>query len=247
MADPLTVSLIHTTQAIVTRTFITFTVLMMNNSPNTVTNIVGTSTLPNGYSYASGTPGVTFSNGVVTYTLGSIGSGNGAYFSFSAHAANPGDYTNDINISYKVGTNDYSEVVSGNTTVYPDLILTITAPSTVTRGSSFSYTFTVTNPNGNPSFTDIKLRNPQTGWSSPLPMISVTNDPVTPFDSVSLTTFLSAQESSLVGGESASAKLNMNVPGTTTPGNYGNPMYIEYRVFSSIYSDIEFLPIVQVV
>ena len=131
--------------------------------------------------------------------------------------------------------------------VYPDLVLTITAPSTVARGSTFSYTFTVTNPSGNPTFTDIKLRNPQTGWSSPLPMVSVTNSPTTPFDSATLTTFFSAQEATLTAGESASADLNMSVPSGTSPGNYGNPMSIEYTVFSQIYSYPKFLPIVQVV
>lgn len=247
MADPLTLSLSHTSQAIVTRSMIAFTVLMMNNSPNTVTNIVGTSTLPSGYTYVSGSSGVTHAGGVVTYNLASISSGNGAFFNFNVRANNPGNYNTTINVNYKVGVTNYSGSVSGSTTVYPDLVFTITAPSSVARGGSFSYTFTVSNPVGNPDFTDIKLRNPQSGWPSALPMASVTNSPTDPFDSATLTTFFSAQESVLTGGETASAALNMNVPITTPPGNYGNPMTIEYKAFNLVYSYTKFLPIVQVV
>ena len=247
MSGPLSASLSVTANAIVTRSFITITMLAVNSGPNTITDLAFDSPLPSGYSYQSGLPGVTYSAGVVRYNVASLANGNSALFSYSVKSSSLGVATSVVNVEYNVGATTYVDSQSANTTVYPDLVITVGAPSTVARGSSFDYVFTATNPVGNPAFTDVKIRDPKSGWASALPLASATNSPTQPFDSVSLTTFFIAQKASLSGGDAASASLTVNVPPSQAVGNYGNFYSIAYTAFGLVYGYDAFLPLVQVV
>ena len=247
MSGPLSLTMTGTTQALVNSSALAFTILIYNAGSSPATNLYATANLPAGLVCGPTGMGVTCVNGVVHYSLASVGASAYAYFNYGAYAQNVGAYTNAVSVDYTYSGNNYVATASINSTVYPKPIWTITAPSSVNAGSSFDYTVTVTTPSGNPTMTSITFKYPKTGWTGFL-ITSYTNSPTQPWDSVSLSSGkITATESSLSSGSTISFSMRANVPSGTSSGNYAYPTTLSYKPFGTvIYEDIQYTPIVYV-
>jgi uncharacterized repeat protein (TIGR01451 family) len=135
----------------------TFTVTATNAGPSTATSVVVTDVLPANLGFASAAPSQgAYVPGTGVWTVGALASGASATLGITAVALTPGAFTNTAT---KTGQTEYdpnpandSASVSGGVDVVADLTIGKShAPPTFVRGSSGTFTLTVSNVGTGPT------------------------------------------------------------------------------------------------
>ena len=135
----------------------TFTVTATNAGPSTATSVVVTDVLPANLGFASAAPSQgAYVPGTGVWTVGTLASGASATLGITAVALTPGAFTNTAT---KTGQTEYdpnpandSASVSGGVDVVADLTIGKShAPPTFVRGSSGTFTLTVSNVGTGPT------------------------------------------------------------------------------------------------
>ncbi len=148
----LVVGKVASTNMVLVGSNLTFTIFATNRGPETAPSVVVTDPLPPQCAFVSATAsqgGFSESNGVVTFTLGTLTNGATAVLTVDVKAVNDGVVTNTAGIS-SVATDPVldNNAASAMTTVIPiaDLVLSKQASTNaVFRGGELIYTISVTN------------------------------------------------------------------------------------------------------
>ena len=100
--------------AVATDAQVTFDLTYVNNGPFPAREAVLTDTLPPGVTFVSATDNGIEADGVVTWSLGNLGEGEGSAVSVTVELGAPGIYVNEAKLSYRAGVNILS-VISNQT------------------------------------------------------------------------------------------------------------------------------------
>jgi uncharacterized repeat protein (TIGR01451 family) len=141
---------------LVTQSF-TFTVTAANNGPSTATGVVVTDVLPANLGLVSATPSQgSWVAGTGVWTVGTLANGASATLGFTVTALSPGAFTNTATKTgqAELDPNPANDTASapGGVGVVADLTIAKThAPASFVRGSTGTFTLTVTNAGTGPT------------------------------------------------------------------------------------------------
>jgi uncharacterized repeat protein (TIGR01451 family) len=117
-----------------------------NISKNTVSNVVVTEKLAEGFSFTSATPAATAASGLLEWNLGTIAPGGSKSITITGKAAAVGSIENCASVKYDMGACLAINVVN------PAIKLTKTAPETAMLCDPIPMTLTVTNTGVGPAY-----------------------------------------------------------------------------------------------
>lgn len=147
---------------------VTYTIVVTNNGTNATTDGTLTDVLPAGLTFISATApsGVTFtqSNGVVTFTLGSLAAGASDTLTVTASSAGVGTFTDTATVTSSAGDTNFANNQATVTSTVAQAATSVTVsatPNPFTVGQAVTITATVTpvspgtgTPTGTVTFTD---------------------------------------------------------------------------------------------
>jgi uncharacterized repeat protein (TIGR01451 family) len=112
------VSLVKTAPTSVSTSSVTYTIDYSNFGPGPALSFVIKDTIPTGSTFVSASSPGTFSGGVVTWALGSLGSGTSGEVTFTVTLPAKGTYTNHASSTFKVGNNTLAATSNTVSTVW---------------------------------------------------------------------------------------------------------------------------------
>ena len=112
------VSLVKSAPTSVTSADVTYTISYSNTGAGPALGFVIKDTIPTGSTFVSASSPGTFSGGVVSWSLGNLGSGASAQVTFTVALPAKGTYSNQASGTFKVGNNTLSVTSNGVSTVW---------------------------------------------------------------------------------------------------------------------------------
>jgi len=126
-----------------------YTISVTNFGPSSASSVTVTDTLPLGVTFVSATGGGVNTSGVVSWTLGTLASGQISNITVTVTAPASGSLTNTASVSSPTGdpnsTNNVTAPVITTVTPMADVGLGKTGSATVLATSNLVYTISVTN------------------------------------------------------------------------------------------------------
>jgi uncharacterized repeat protein (TIGR01451 family) len=151
----------------------TFTVTATNNGPSTANGVVVTDVLPANLSLSLATPSQgTYDSGTHLWTVGALANGASATLGFTVTALVPGPFTNTATKTGQAEldpnpAND-SASASGGVAVVADLTIAKThAPASFVRGSTGTFTLTVSNVGTGPTNAPVTVTDALPAGAAP--------------------------------------------------------------------------------
>jgi uncharacterized repeat protein (TIGR01451 family) len=126
-----------------------YTISVTNFGPSSASSVTVTDTLPLGVTFVSATGGGANNSGVVSWTLGTLTSGQVSNVTVTVTAPASGSLTNVAAVSSPTGdpnsTNNITPPVITTVTPVADVSVSKRGPAGITFGTNFSYSISVTN------------------------------------------------------------------------------------------------------